>query len=88
MLFLNGLQKAPTDPVVKQKRWAETRGIQAVNAVYVTNPQSLDDPNVEEIGDFQSKEDKELRSLAEKEKPRIVWNVERNCYLSQMSYLW
>ena len=81
-MFTNGLQKAPTDQITKQKRWADTRGVQATNAVFSQHSVPPEDPDSEEIGDFQSKEDKEFRSLAEKEKPRITWNIERNCYMS------
>ena len=82
--FVNGLQKAPADPVSKQKRWADTRNIQAASAVYIPNAFMADDTS-EELGDFQLKEDKECRLGAEKEKARLVWNVERRCFLGQAS---
>lgn len=41
--------------------------------------------NEEEIGDFTSKEDREHRVIAEKEKPRIQWNTERKCYLNSLN---
>lgn len=85
IVFANGLQKAATDPPGKQKRWADTRGIQAINALYIPNSNIEEDANSEEIDDFSSKEDKEYRVLSEKEKPRISWNIERHCYLSQAS---
>ena len=45
-------------------------------------PQTQTDSE-EEHGDMQSKEDKEYRAGAEKEKWRVAWNVERKCFLSQ-----
>ena len=85
-MFVNGVQKSPAEQNAKQKRWVDTRGIQAPAGLHLANPNVLDDPSVEEIGDFQSKEDKEFRVNAEKEKPRITWNAERRCYLSQTSF--
>ncbi len=83
---MNGVQKSPAEQIVKHKRWVDTRGIQAPAGLYLTNPNVLDDPSVEEIGDFQSKEDKEFRISAEKERHRITWNAERRCYLNQTSF--
>jgi hypothetical protein len=82
---VNGIQKAATDPPTKQKRWADTRGIQAINALYIPNSTVEEDPNAEDIDDFNSKEDKEYRVISEKEKPKVSWNIERHCYLSQAS---
>ena len=84
-MFVNGIQKSATDTGSKQKRWADTRGIQAANALYIPNSFITDDPNVEELGDFQMKEDKEYRVNSEKEKPRIVWNSERRVFLNHAS---
>ena len=83
---MNGLQKMPTDPTSKQKRWTDTRGIQAGNALFIPHSVISDDQSNEELGDFQLKEDKEYRVSAEKEKPRITWNAERRCYLSSSAY--
>jgi hypothetical protein len=79
--------KSPAETVVKTKRWTDTRGIQASSALYMTQPTAgTDDSNgTEEWGDFQNKEDKEYRLLAEKEKPKIYWGCERRCYLNQTS---
>ena len=79
------MQKLPTDLIVKQKRWTDTRGIQAINALYIPNAIIEEDPSAEEIDDFTSKEDKEYKLLVEKEKCKIAWNAERHCYLSQAS---
>ena len=84
-MFVNGIQKASTDPVSKTKRWADTRGIQATNALFLPTVATPDEQNIEELGDFQSKEDKEYRNLSEKEKPRIVWHSERRCFLNNVS---
>lgn len=83
--FVNGLQKTPTDPVVKQKRLGDTRGIQATQAIYMAQTTTGDDPNIEELGDFITKDEKEYRTTSEREKPRISWNTERRCFLSQAS---
>ncbi len=69
----------------KHKRWPDTRGIQAINALFMPASSIEDDPNVEEIDDFQSKEDKEYRIMSEKEKPKVAWHIERNCFLSANS---
>ena len=84
-MFVNGIQKTPTDPAFKTKRWADTRGIQATNALFMPPSTRQEDQNAEELGDFQTKEDKEYKSLSEKEKPRIVWNSERRCFLNGVS---
>jgi hypothetical protein len=90
-VFVNGLLKAPTDLSIKQKRWADTRGIQTTNALFYAQPASSSptqlDPSesVEELGDFLSKEDKEYKLAAEKDKFRVSWNVERRCFLNQTS---
>ena len=85
MAFVNGLQKFPTDPITKQKRLGDTRGIQASQAVYIAQSATSDESSNEELGDFVTKEDKEYRSTSEKEKPRISWNIERRCFLNQTS---
>ena len=86
---MNGLQKQPTDVSTKQKRWADTKGIQTINALHVPNSRPAttlhSEENAEDYDDFQSKEDKEYRAVSEKEKSRISWNIERNVFLSQAS---
>jgi hypothetical protein len=87
--FLNGLQKIGNEPISKHKRWLDTRGIQAPNAVYQPETNSPNSPNIgsehndEIAGDFLNKEEKDSQSSSEKEKSRIVWNCTRRCYLSQ-----
>jgi hypothetical protein len=78
---------SPTDTVVKSKRWSDTRGIQAANALYLPNTciQSDEASGSEEWGDFQSKEDKDFKQTAEKEKPKIFWGCEKRCFLNQVS---
>ena len=83
--FVNGLQKTSADPIVKQKRLGDTRGIQATQAIYMAQPTIVDDPSIEDLGDFSTKEEKEYRTTSEREKPRISWNTERRCFLSQAS---
>ena len=47
---------------------------------------SDDSNDVDEfIDDFQTKDDKEYRANAEKEKPKVIWNSERRCFLSHAS---
>lgn len=38
-------------------------------------------PLDEEKGDFSGKNNKEFRNESELEKPRVMWDVERRCYL-------
>lgn len=83
--FVNGILKSPADPLVKQKRYADTRGIQATNAIFLPTLANHEEEDVEELGDFVSKEEAEYRQTAEKEKHRVVWNSERRCYLNHSS---
>ena len=55
------------------------------NAVYIPNAVISEEQNAEEQGDFQSKDDKEYRFNSEKDKPKIVWNIERRCFLNNSS---
>ncbi len=79
------MQKAATDPLVKQKRLGDTRGIQAAQAIYMPQPSLIEDSTIEDLGDFVSKEDKEYRANSEREKARITWNTERRIFLNQTS---
>ena len=63
----------------------KSRGILTPTAVYIPQAYIGEDQNGEEQGDFQSKEDKEYRYNSEKEKPKIVWNVERRCFLNNQT---
>ncbi|CAF0731760.1 unnamed protein product [Adineta ricciae] len=81
LVFTNGTIRAPTDVTNKQKRWPDARRILASNANYIPghtiNEESIDD----EQGDLRDKKDREFRTNAEKNKPQIVWNIERRCFL-------
>ena len=85
IVFVNGSHKLPSEPQTKQLRWADTRGIQAPNALYIPNSYVSDEPVQDELGDFTSKDDRDFRIFAEKEKPRILWNTERRCFLNGTS---
>lgn len=76
------MHKTQAEPIVKQKRWSDTRGIQATQALFIPNSSLAEDLISEEAGDFHTKEEKEHRINAEKEKPRIQWNTERRCFLN------
>jgi len=39
------------------------------------------DPVEDEDGDYRGKEDREHRLIAEQDKNRVLWNVERRSYL-------
>lgn len=83
---MNGLQKVATDPMIKQKRLGDTRGIQGAQAIYMPlSSVSEDDNTIEDLGDFVTKDEKEYRFTSEREKPRISWNTERRVFLSQTS---
>jgi hypothetical protein len=82
---VNGLQKTATDPLVKQKRLGDTRGIQAAQAIYMSQPSLGEDSTIEDLGDFVTKEEKDYRQNSEREKPRITWNTERRIFLNQTS---
>ena len=38
------------------------------------------DPVEEESGDFRGKDDQEHRQISERDKLRVMWNMERRCY--------
>lgn len=76
------MHKTQAEPIVKQKRWSDTRGIQAQQALLIPNLFLAEDSVQEEAGDFHTKEEKEHRVNAEKDKPRIQWNTERRCFLN------
>lgn len=88
-MFVNGVLKSATDTTGKNKRWADTRGILAPNAIYKSSssstPAAAAGDDIDEWGDFVTKEDKEFRASAEKEKPKIVWSSERRCFLNTNS---
>lgn len=88
-MFVNGVMKSAADSAtIKSKRWSDTRGIQASNAIYMSPASvSINDPNqvLDEWGDFVSKDEKDFRGTAEKEKPRVMWGCERRCFLSNTS---
>lgn len=85
VVFVNGIQKTPTDAASKTKRWADTRGIQATNALFLPPTTSQEEQSSEELGDFQTKEDKEYKTASEREKSRVVWHSERRCFLNSVS---
>jgi hypothetical protein len=89
VVFVNGVLKPSTELPVKTKRWPDTRGIQTASALYInqssSSPETPVAEQLDEQGDFQSKEDKEYRAAAERDKHRVSWNVERRCFLSQTS---
>lgn len=39
----------------------------------------------DEDGDFKGKEDRDHRTTSEQEKPRVIWNTERRCYMEGSS---
>ena len=39
------------------------------------------DPIDDEDGDFKCKDDRDHRTVAEQEKMRIAWNIERRCFM-------
>lgn len=42
----------------------------------------------DEDGDYKSKDDREHRTVAEQDKNRVTWNIERRCYLDQPATKW
>ena len=49
---------------------------------HLLNCRFLSSDNIEdEDGDFKQKDDRDHRSIAENEKNRVTWNIERRCFL-------
>ncbi|KAK6998198.1 cilia- and flagella-associated protein 70 [Biomphalaria glabrata] len=81
VVFTNGLLKPAQDKDAnnKQKKWANP-GTASGNAAYL--PTSIFSiPIEEEDGDLKGKEDVDHRNIAENDRHRVIWNMERRCFL-------
>ncbi|RUS91269.1 hypothetical protein EGW08_000981 [Elysia chlorotica] len=82
VVFINGNLKSGSEkePPNKQKKWA-VAGTAQGNAVLMPDRFMFCDSIDDEDGDLKGKEDRDHRILAETEKNRVTWNMERRCYL-------
>ncbi|ELU15780.1 hypothetical protein CAPTEDRAFT_154432 [Capitella teleta] len=82
VVFAGGTMRPGVDKEVpnKQKKWAMPGNAQG-NAVYIHDNVLSTDSIEEEDGDFKGKEDREHRIVAEQDKGRVTWNIDRRCFL-------
>ncbi|XP_065501244.1 cilia- and flagella-associated protein 70 isoform X3 [Caloenas nicobarica] len=81
LLFMNGILKAAgeKEPLPRPKKWP-LANIMAPGALSIPNSFIVGGPYENEDGELNKREDVEFRIQAESTK-RIVWDVERRCYL-------
>ncbi|KAL5008723.1 hypothetical protein ScPMuIL_014304 [Solemya velum] len=86
IVFANGQLKPIMDREVanRQKKWPMPGTAQG-NAIYIPEKSLPVEPIEDEDGDFKSKEDRDHRNSSEQEKPRVIWNTERRCYMEGSS---
>ncbi|XP_066280246.1 cilia- and flagella-associated protein 70-like isoform X5 [Branchiostoma lanceolatum] len=82
VVFANGLLKPGQEKEPPQKKWMTVPNAQS-GASFIPDSFLTASSYDEEDGDFRTKEDRSFRVEAESEKPKVVWNVERRCYLEQ-----
>jgi len=82
VVFAGGQLKPGLDkePAVKEKKWA-IPGFAQGNAIYIPEKLIPADTIDDEDGDFKGKDDREHRLMAETDKNRVTWNIERRCYM-------
>ncbi|KAM6121506.1 cilia- and flagella-associated protein 70 [Phoenicopterus ruber ruber] len=81
LLFKNGILKlaGEKEPLPRPKKWP-LANITAPGALGIPNSFIVGGPYEDEDGELNKREDREFRIQAESMK-RIVWDVERRCYL-------
>ncbi|NXF01141.1 CFA70 protein, partial [Smithornis capensis] len=81
LLFRNGIPKADSEkePLPRPKNWP-LGNILAPGALSIPNSFIVGGPYEDEDGELTKNEDREFRIQAESKK-RIVWDMERRCYL-------
>eukprot|EP00058_Branchiostoma_floridae_P027859 XP_002613350.1 hypothetical protein BRAFLDRAFT_118737 [Branchiostoma floridae] len=82
VVFANGLLKPGQEKEPPQKKWMTVPNAQS-GASFIPDSFLTASSYDEEDGDFRTKEDRPFRVESESEKPKVVWNVERRCYLEQ-----
>uniref|UniRef100_A0A8B9RX25 Cilia and flagella associated protein 70 n=1 Tax=Accipiter nisus TaxID=211598 RepID=A0A8B9RX25_9AVES len=81
LLFKNGILKlaGEKEPLPRPKKWP-LANIMAPGALSIPNSFIVGGPYEDEDGELNKREDREFRIQAESTK-RIVWDMERRCYL-------
>ena len=81
-MFAGGQLKPSVDKEVpnKQKKWAMP-GNATAGAIYIPELALAADATEDEDGDYKGKDDREHRTVAEQDKSRVTWNIERRSYL-------
>ncbi|KAI0237880.1 Cilia- and flagella-associated protein 70 [Lamellibrachia satsuma] len=82
VVFAPGVLKPPPDkePPNKQKKWP-VQGNAEPSVMFIPSKFLSSDNIEDEDGDFKQKDDRDHRSIAENEKNRVTWNIERRCFL-------
>nr|XP_033770592.1 cilia- and flagella-associated protein 70 isoform X2 [Geotrypetes seraphini] len=82
LVFANGVLKAggEKEPVPRQKKWPVGKFL-AQGAQYIQDSFIIGGTYEEENGELNREENKKMRIEAETMKKRVVWDLERRCYL-------
>uniref|UniRef100_A0A8C3RWH8 Cilia and flagella associated protein 70 n=1 Tax=Chelydra serpentina TaxID=8475 RepID=A0A8C3RWH8_CHESE len=88
LIFKNGILKlgGEKEPIPRPKKWPISN-ILAPGAQNIPDSFIVGGPYEEEDGELNKTEDREFRIQAESIKKRIVWDLERRCYLDPLAVL-
>ncbi|XP_068764853.1 cilia- and flagella-associated protein 70 isoform X1 [Struthio camelus] len=88
LIFRNGVPKlgGEKEPLPRPKKWP-LGNIMAPGALSIPNSFIVGGPYEDEDGELNKREDREFRVQSESLKRRIVWDMERRCYLDPAAVL-
>ncbi|XP_064376548.1 cilia- and flagella-associated protein 70 isoform X2 [Dromaius novaehollandiae] len=88
LLFKNGVPKlgGEKEPLPRPKKWP-LGNIMAPGALSIPSSFIVGGPYEDEDGELNRREDREFRIQSESVKKRIVWDMERRCYLDPAAVL-
>ncbi|NWI09356.1 CFA70 protein, partial [Crypturellus soui] len=88
LIFKNGVPKlgGEKEPLPRPKKWP-FGNIMASGALNIPNSFIVGGPYEDEDGELNRREDREFRVQSESVKKRIVWDMERRCYLDPAAVL-
>ncbi|XP_067162536.1 cilia- and flagella-associated protein 70 [Apteryx mantelli] len=89
LVFKNGIPKlgGEKEPLPRPKKWPLGNNIMAPGALSIPNSFIVGGPYEDEDGELNKREDREFRVQSESMKKRIVWDMERRCYLDPAAVL-